>query len=69
MLIDRQEHENILSKLLTEHGYNLKRVPTEHAGGKWRLGYQSFTGISQNIELDLNGPVPRNMGRILNQTS
>lgn len=54
MLIDRQEHENILSKLLTEHEYNLKRVPTEHAGGKWRLGYQSFTGISQNIELDLN---------------
>jgi hypothetical protein len=32
----------------------LKRVPAEHAGGKWRLAYRSFAGIQQNIELDLN---------------
>ena len=54
MLSDRQEHESVLSKLLTEQGYYLKRIPSEHAGGKWRLGYKSFTGITQNIELDLN---------------
>lgn len=54
MLADRQEHEKILAELLTAHGYNLKRIPEEHAGGKWRLGYLSFTGINQNIELDLN---------------
>lgn len=54
MLSDRQEHESVLSKLLTGQGYYLKRIPSEHAGGKWRLGYKSFTGIPQNIELDLN---------------
>ena len=54
MLTDRQEHEQILSGLLTDNGYNLKRVPEEHAGGKWHLGYRSYSGIAQNIELDLN---------------
>ena len=54
MLTDRQEHEQILSGLLTDNGYNLKRIPSEHAGGKWRLGYRSYSGITQNIELDLN---------------
>ena len=54
MLADRQEHEKVLSELLTGNGYTLKRVPSEHAGGKWRLGYRSFAGITQNIELDLN---------------
>ncbi|MBQ9088941.1 MAG: nucleotidyl transferase AbiEii/AbiGii toxin family protein [Lentisphaeria bacterium] len=54
MLTDRQEHEQILSGLLADNGYNLKRIPSEHAGGKWRLGYRSYSGITQNIELDLN---------------
>ncbi len=54
MLKDRENHEAILSELLTRCGYVLKRVPAEHAGGKWRLGYRSFSGIQQNIELDLN---------------
>ena len=54
MLADRREHESVLSELLTANGYNLKRVPEEHAGGKWRLGYRSYSGITQNIELDLN---------------
>ena len=54
MLSERQEHEKILGELLTDNGYNLKRIPSEHAGGKWRLGYRSYSGIAQNIELDLN---------------
>ena len=54
MLSDRKEHERILGELLTCNGYTLKRIPSEHAGGKWRLGYKSFTGLTQNIELDLN---------------
>ena len=28
--------------------------PDEHAGGKWRLSYQSFTGQSGNLEVDMN---------------
>lgn len=51
---ERRQHEERLKSLLTSKGYVLKRVPSEHAGGKWRLGYRSFTGILQNIELDLN---------------
>ena len=54
MLKERAEHEKILSDILTGSGYALKRVPEEHAGGKWRLRYESFTGITQNIELDVN---------------
>ncbi len=54
MLVDRSEHETILSEQLMQRGYILKRVPAEHAGGKWRLAYRSFAGIQQNIELDLN---------------
>lgn len=54
MLADRKRHEKLLSVLLKDSGYVLKRIPTEHAGGKWRLGYTSFTGIQQNIELDIN---------------
>ncbi|MBW2021227.1 MAG: nucleotidyl transferase AbiEii/AbiGii toxin family protein, partial [Deltaproteobacteria bacterium] len=35
-------------------GFTTRRVPDEHAGGKWRLSYQSFTGQSGNLEVDLN---------------
>lgn len=54
MLKERDEHEALLTELLTADGYELKRVPEEHAGGKWRLRYGSFAGITQNIELDVN---------------
>jgi len=54
MIRDRASHETILCDLLERRGYVLKRIPSEHAGGKWRLGYRSFTDIQQNIELDLN---------------
>ena len=54
MLKERGEHEKILCEILIGAGYELKRVPEEHAGGKWRLRYESFTGITQNIELDVN---------------
>ncbi|NMA41979.1 MAG: nucleotidyl transferase AbiEii/AbiGii toxin family protein [Oligosphaeraceae bacterium] len=54
MLADRVRHEKILSDLLKDNGYVIKRVPSDHAGGKWRLGYTSFTGLQQNIELDIN---------------
>ena len=54
MLKERGEHEKSLCEILTASGYELRRVPEEHAGGKWRLRYESFTGITQNIELDVN---------------
>ena len=54
MMKERGEHEKILRDILNEAGYELKRIPEEHAGGKWRLGYRSFAGIHQNIEMDIN---------------
>lgn len=54
MIRERASHETFLCDLLERRGYVLKRVPSEHAGGKWRLGYRSFADIQQNIELDLN---------------
>jgi hypothetical protein len=32
----------------------IKRVPSDHAGGKWILNYQSYTGQPGNLEVDLN---------------
>ena len=29
-------------------------MPEEHAGGKWRLNYSSFTGQTANLDMDLN---------------
>ena len=54
MLKERDEHERLLREILIGAGYELKRIPEEHAGGKWRLRYESFAGITQNIELDIN---------------
>jgi predicted nucleotidyltransferase component of viral defense system len=36
-----------------EH-FAIRKSPTEHAGGKWRLGYASVLGGSSNIEVDVN---------------
>ena len=33
---------------------NITRVPTDHAGGKWRLRYESALGEGGNLEVDLN---------------
>ncbi|MEA1951747.1 MAG: nucleotidyl transferase AbiEii/AbiGii toxin family protein [Planctomycetota bacterium] len=33
---------------------NVTRAPTDHAGGKWRLRYDSSIGEGGNLEVDLN---------------
>lgn len=35
-------------------GFNIKRVATEHAGGKWRLNYASVIQSGGNLEVDLS---------------
>jgi hypothetical protein len=54
MLADRPKVEQAAQAVFSREGFTTKRVPTEHAGGKWRLSYQSYTGQSNNIEVDLN---------------
>jgi hypothetical protein len=54
MLADRPKVEQAAQTVFSREGFITKRVPTEHAGGKWRLSYQSYTGQSGNLEVDLN---------------
>ncbi len=50
----RPKVEQAAQAVFSREGFTTKRVPTEHAGGKWRLSYQSYTGQSGNLEVDLN---------------
>jgi predicted nucleotidyltransferase component of viral defense system len=54
MLAERPRVEQAAQAVFSREGFTTKRVPTEHAGGKWRLSYQSYTGQSGNLEVDLN---------------
>lgn len=35
-------------------GFTVKRIPAEHAGGKWRLSYTGAAGQTGTLELDVN---------------
>jgi len=54
MLADRPKVEQAIQAVFSREGFITKRVPTEHAGGKWRLSYQGYNGQSGNLEVDLN---------------
>jgi predicted nucleotidyltransferase component of viral defense system len=54
MLAERPKIEQAAQAVFSREGFTTKRVPDEHAGGKWRLSYQSFTGQSGNLEVDMN---------------
>ena len=54
MLAEKPKIEQALQAVFSREDYNIKRVPTEHAGGKWRLGYQNAAGRPGNLEIDLN---------------
>jgi len=54
MLKDRPKVEQAAQAVFSREGYTTKRVPEEHAGGKWRLSYPGFTGQPGNLEVDLN---------------
>ena len=54
MLADRPEIERAVHAVFSREGFAVRRVPNEHAGGKWRLNYPSFTGRPANLDVDLN---------------
>jgi predicted nucleotidyltransferase component of viral defense system len=54
MLSERPKIEQAAQAVFSREGFSTKRVPDEHAGGKWRLSYRSFTGQSGNLEVDMN---------------
>jgi predicted nucleotidyltransferase component of viral defense system len=50
----RPEIEKNIQAVGLRAGYRMGRIPPEHAGGKWRVGYGSDVGGTGNIELDIN---------------
>jgi hypothetical protein len=54
MMKDRPKIEQAAQAVFSREGFYIKRVPTDHAGGKWILNYRSYTGQSGNLEIDFN---------------
>ena len=54
MLADRPRVEQAVHAVCSREDLRIKRMPLEHAGGKWRLAYTASSGESGNLELDVN---------------
>jgi predicted nucleotidyltransferase component of viral defense system len=54
MRAERPEVERAVEQACRREGLALQRVPGDHAGGKWRLRYESLLSGGGNLELDLN---------------
>jgi len=54
MLSERPKVEQSMQSVFSREGFVVKRIPTEHAGGKWILGYQSALGQNANLDIDIN---------------
>jgi len=54
MLAERPKLEQAVQAVCSREGLMVRRMPSEHAGGKWRLTYVTSTGGPGNLELDVN---------------
>jgi hypothetical protein len=54
MMDERPKVEQAVQAVCSREGMNVTRVPGDHAGGKWRLRYDSGLGEGGNLEVDLN---------------
>ena len=54
MEADRPAVEAALSAILAAGGYQVRRLPEEHAGGKWVARFTSALGGGATLEVDLN---------------
>jgi predicted nucleotidyltransferase component of viral defense system len=54
MLAERPKIEQAVQAVCGRLGIQVKRMPSEHAGGKWRLSYTGASQRSSTLELDLN---------------
>lgn len=54
MQAERPLVEGALQEVLARAGHTVTRVPSEHAGGKWRFRYDSASGGQANLEVDLS---------------
>ncbi len=54
MLAERPRVEQAIRAVCQRSGIEIRRLPKEHAGGKWRLSYNRVAGGSGALELDVN---------------
>ena len=54
MMEERPKLEQAVQDVCGREGVTVARQPGDHAGGKWRLRYDSSMGEGGNLELDLN---------------
>ncbi len=54
MLSERPKVEQAVQAVCGRLGIRIRRTPADHAGGKWRLSYDSIAGSGGNLELDVN---------------
>lgn len=54
MLAQRPVIDQAIGQVCQREGLQVRRIPSEHAGGKWRLSYLSAAGQPGKLELDLN---------------
>jgi hypothetical protein len=54
MVAERPRIEVAVRAVLSREGFEVRRMPQEHAGGKWRLRFPSALGQQGSLELDIN---------------
>lgn len=54
MLAERPKIEQALQAVCGRGGVQPRRVPPDHAGGKWRLSFNRVSGGTGTLELDMN---------------
>jgi predicted nucleotidyltransferase component of viral defense system len=54
MLADRPRVDQAVEAVCGRLGIQVRRSPTDHAGGKWRLSFISVHGRTGTLELDVN---------------
>ncbi len=54
MQAERTQVEKRLIDICKQEGFAVKRAPTEHAGGKFVLGYTTATRATSNLFIDIN---------------
>lgn len=54
MLAERPLLEEALTRILAAQGYQVRRQPEEHAGGKWIARHPSSLGGQGSLEVDVN---------------
>lgn len=54
MLEERPRLEETIQAVFSREDFSIRRIPQEHAGGKWSLRYAATSGQSGRIDVDIN---------------